>query len=190
MGHTAGDFSNYNVIGCAGGEHCVCVEGFGHKKYAQTPIPQSLAEKDKRELVRIVEMMQEDVRWYVHQRNSLLAERDRLRFELDFEKERRNVAEVALEEAVKDCTVPSGYNAAQIMRLIGESKILAGERDRLRESNKELVKWAGAALKAEFGGLDAANLAPGTYWAHLQVAIRRATSGGAQGQEDFGANRG
>jgi len=57
---------------------------------------------------------------------------------------------------------------------------LEDERDRLRESNEELVKWAGAALKAEFGGLDAANLAPGTYWAHLQVAIRRATSGGAQ----------
>jgi len=75
------DLKKYNVIGCAGGEHCVCVDGYGHKKYAQTPIPQPLAEKDKHELVRIVEIMQEDVRWYVDQWNSLLAERDRLREE-------------------------------------------------------------------------------------------------------------
>jgi len=67
-----------------------------------------------------------------------------------------------------------------LMTARGIQADLLAELDRLRESNEELVKWAGAALKAEFGGLDAANLAPGTHWAHLQVAIRRATSGEAQ----------
>jgi hypothetical protein len=64
----------YNVIGCAGGDHCVCMDGWGHKKYnAQTPIPVPLADKSKEELVRIIEMMQEDLRWYVDERNRLLA---------------------------------------------------------------------------------------------------------------------
>jgi hypothetical protein len=64
----------YNVIGCSGeGKHCVCVEGYGHKKYAQTPIPVPLAEKSKEGLVRIVEMMTEDLNWYVGERNRLLA---------------------------------------------------------------------------------------------------------------------
>src|SRR5438876_5286005 len=67
------DLSNYNVIGCAGGENCVCQDGYGHRKYAQTSIAVPLAEKSKEELVRIVEMMQEDLQWYVAERNRLIA---------------------------------------------------------------------------------------------------------------------
>jgi hypothetical protein len=64
-----------NVIGCGGGEHCVCQPGYGHKKnmLLQTPIAVPLTDKSKEELVRIVEMMQEDLRWYVDERNRLLA---------------------------------------------------------------------------------------------------------------------
>src|SRR5882757_2461851 len=60
---------------CAGGEHCVCQPGYGHKKnmLLQTPISVPLAEKSKEELVRIVEMMQEDLQWYVAEGNRLLA---------------------------------------------------------------------------------------------------------------------
>lgn len=65
----------YDVIGCSGEDgHCVCMEGYGHKKYAQTPIPVPLASKSKEELVRIVEMMTEDLNWYVAERNRLIAD--------------------------------------------------------------------------------------------------------------------
>jgi hypothetical protein len=39
----------------------------------QTPATVPLADKPKDELVRIVEMMSEDMRWYVDQRNHLIA---------------------------------------------------------------------------------------------------------------------
>jgi hypothetical protein len=39
----------------------------------QTPIAVPLTDKSKEELVHIVEMMQEDLRWYVDERNRLLA---------------------------------------------------------------------------------------------------------------------
>jgi len=43
-----------------------------------TPVSVPLAEKSKEELVRIVEMMSEDMQWYVAERNRLLAERPQL----------------------------------------------------------------------------------------------------------------
>jgi hypothetical protein len=52
---------------------------------------------------------------------------------------------------------------------LGEHIAVAKERE---EKVASLLEWAKAALKAEFSDLDAADLAPGTYWAKLQSAIR------------------
>lgn len=53
------------------------------------------------------------------------------------EKDYRDIAETALEEAVKDCKVPEGYNPAQIMRIIAGSRLNA---KRIYELEAELAR--------------------------------------------------
>lgn len=53
------------------------------------------------------------------------AERDELEWQVADIRNYRDIAETALEEAVKDCKVPEGYNAAQIMRLIAMTRTQA-----------------------------------------------------------------